>query len=445
MDKKWQEMNSDERRAERFKKWLSPPGVTFNSRKAETSYKQKVQRLIDTIELKTLPDRVPVIVPLGISPAYNAGVDLRTVMYDYRALTRAFKKTIRDFDLDILDIFYFGWPAKVYELLDYKVYNWPGHGLPLDASSYQFIEDEYVKADEYDALLHDAVDYGQRVFLPRLFGAMEPFRENPRLTPYNGLPMGLLASFIRPDIRELYKKLIRAGEELSKLNKITSSCRVFALKSGFPILRSGFATAPFDRLGDSLRGTKGIAVDMYRRPEKILEFMDMVTPEIIASAVAAVNRSECPIVSIPLHKGQDNYMSQSQFEKFYWPPLKKVIEGLAAEGIVALVGAEGKFGSRLDYVKEVPKGTTIWWFEETDMEEAQKALHGTACIAGNVPGSLLAFGTPQEVKDYCRRTIEGAGRDGGLILHGTQSMQPIDPANFQAMLDAAREYGHYTR
>lgn len=443
MDKKWDEMSSEERRAERFKKWLSPPGVTFKSRKAEGAYKQKVQRLIDVIELKTPPDRVPAILPLGISPAYNAGFDLRTVMYDYRALAESFRKTIRDFDLDVLDIFYFGWPAKVYELLDYKVYNWPGHGLPPDASSYQFIEDEYLKAGEYDALLHDGVDYGQRVFLPRMFGAMEPLQANPRLTPYNGLPMGFVASFTRPDIRELYKKLIRAGEELVKLNKVTGKCRLSALRSGFPVLRSGFATAPFDRLGDSLRGTKGISVDLYRRPEQILEFMDMVTPQIVASAVAAVNRSECPIVSIPLHKGQDTYMSQSQFEKFYWPPLKKVIEGLAAEGIVALVGAEGKFGSRLDYVKEVPKGSTIWWFEETDMAEAKKALQGIACIAGNVPGSLLAFGTPRDVKEYCRRTIETAGQGGGLILHGTQSMQPINPANFQAMLDAAREYGRY--
>jgi uroporphyrinogen-III decarboxylase len=273
--------------------------------------------------------------------------------------------------------------------------------------------------------------------------AMEPFKSLSAYTPYSGLPMGYLMSFTRPDIRKLYKTLLDAGKELTKLNKVTHSCRLAAIKAGFPILRSGYATAPFDLLGDSLRGTRGIMIDLYRQPEKILEAMEVITPHIIASGVAAANRSECPIISIPLHKGQDSFMSKEQFEKYYWPPLRNVITGLANEGIVSLVGAEGRYGSRLEPIKDMPKGTTIWWFEETNMADAKKALRGIACIAGNVPASLLTTGTPQDVKEYCRKTIEEAGDGGGLILDGTQSMQNCNPENFQAMLDAAKDYGVY--
>ena len=36
----------------------------------------------------------------------------------------------------------------------------------------------------------------------------------------------------------------------------------------------------------------------------------------------------------PLHKGADGFMSQDQFEKFYWPTLKAFMEGLNEAGLV---------------------------------------------------------------------------------------------------------------
>jgi hypothetical protein len=42
-------------------------------------------------------------------------------------------------------------------------------GLSEKAFSYQFVEGEYVKADEYDEL-RIRVEFGQKFFLPRIFG-----------------------------------------------------------------------------------------------------------------------------------------------------------------------------------------------------------------------------------------------------------------------------------
>jgi hypothetical protein len=39
---------------------------------------------------------------------------------------------------------------------------------------------------------------------------------------------------------------------------------------GYPSLARGFGSAPFDVLGDSLRGTRGIMRDLYRHPDKII-------------------------------------------------------------------------------------------------------------------------------------------------------------------------------
>ena len=48
--------------------------------------------------------------------------------------------------------------------------------------------------------------------------------------------------------------------------------------------------------------------------------------------------------------------------------------------------------------------------------EAKEILGSIVCIKGNVPNSLLVTGTPQEVRDYCKKLIDVVGKDGGLIV-----------------------------
>ena len=87
-EKQWSEMTPEEKREERFRKWLEAPDVEFNSPEAKKAYQERVTRLIKVIKLQE-PDRVPVMLPAGNFPAYYAGVTLQTVMYDYDELLRA--------------------------------------------------------------------------------------------------------------------------------------------------------------------------------------------------------------------------------------------------------------------------------------------------------------------------------------------------------------------
>ena len=86
MEKEWSELSLEEKRAERFNRWLSPKGVNFNSPEAEELYKKNVTRLIDVITLKE-PDRVPVIANAGHIPARYSG---RAMAHDYRRKAMGF-------------------------------------------------------------------------------------------------------------------------------------------------------------------------------------------------------------------------------------------------------------------------------------------------------------------------------------------------------------------
>ena len=146
-DNRWADLSPEERREERFRRWLSPPDVTFSSSEAEKGYKARVTRFIKAIKLEE-PDRVPVMLPAGFYPAYYAGGTLKTVMYDYDELKRAWLKFANDFDLDTFAGPGLVLPGKMLDNIDYKIHYWPGHGLADDAALCQFVEGEYMLPEE---------------------------------------------------------------------------------------------------------------------------------------------------------------------------------------------------------------------------------------------------------------------------------------------------------
>ncbi len=439
--KNWADMTWQERREERFKQWLSPE-IKFTSPEAGRLYRERVTRFTKAIKLEE-PDRVPVITPVQYFPAVYAGTSMKKVMNDYDELKRAWMKFLRDFPE--MDCFFppnLVFPAKVLDMIDYRIQKWPGHGLPDNATSHQYIEGEYMPVEEYDLLINDPADYLQRYFLPRSVGALEAFRKMSPLTPFVAIPVGYVAQFADPQIRQAYETLFAAAQETMKWAAAVGEVSQAALSAGFPNVWGGMSQAPFDMVGDFFRGTRGIMMDMFKRPEKLHEAMARLTPVAISEGIASGNASACPIVFIPLHKGTGGFMSNKQFAEFYWPTLKEVMMGLVNEGLVPMPFAEGDYEPRLDIIKDMPRSSTIWFFEHMDMAKAKKIL-GHTCIAGNVPVSVMCTGKPEEVKERCRKLIEICAPGSGYILTAGAYMDIGNPDNIRAMMAAAKEYGKY--
>jgi hypothetical protein len=444
MDKKWSEMTPDEKLEERFKPWLAPADISFTSPQAAKSYRERAMRMKNALTLKQ-PDRVPVILPAGNFPAYYAGLDLKKVMYNYDELRRVWTRFMQDFgqDMDSFNGPGLTYPGKVLEIMDYKLYKWPGHGLGDSVNTYQFVEGEYMKADEYDAMIKDPGDFMLRTILPRQFGALKALT---RLAPYTavyGRPLQIVAPFAYSEVRQAYQAFIKAGEEWELWQRAVGAFMKEAASAGFAALRGSMATAPFDIVGDSLRGTQGIILDMYRQPQKLLQALEAITPIMTGQIISSTNALGGFIVTFPLHKGDDTFMSDKQFETFYWPTLKQTILALRNEGIMSFLFAEGKFMRRLEAIKDLPRGWTVWQFDQTDMAKAKAVVGGNSCIVGNIPASLMCTGTTQAVKEYCRKLIESCAGGGGYILAGGAQATEASPQNFRAMMAAAREYGVY--
>lgn len=445
MTDKWTDLRSEEKQEKIFRTWFSPPGITFESPEAEKAYHDRITRVRDAIQLK-VPDRVPVHISGGFFPAYYAGITPETAMYDYGKLGMAWKNFVLDFQPDVYAGSATALPGKAFEILDYRLYLWPGHGTPPN-TPYQCIEAEHMMAEEYDALIQDPSDFLMRVYLPRIFGVLKPFQQLLPLTntveiPFVGpYPM----RYGMPEVRFAFEALLAAGQEALEWREVVAACDKALNEAGFPILTGGSTKAPFDMLGDTLRGTKGIIMDMYRQPDKVLEALEKLTPLMIRMGIESTQASGRPLVVIPLHKGADGFMSDEQYQRFYWPTLRKIIIGLITEGLVPFIFAEGGYNTRLEIVKDIPPGKTLWLFDDTDMTKAKKVLGDTACIAGNVPISLLATGRLDEVKTYCKKLIGVAGKDGGFIMASGAVIDHAKPENLRMMIEFTKEYGIYSR
>jgi uroporphyrinogen-III decarboxylase len=411
---------------------------------AEELYREREKRVYEAVQLKE-PDRVPFLSMFHFFPAKYAGISFEQVMYDYEKMADAAKRVILDFDLDMyFNPFSLVAYGPMMEILDFKQVKWPGHGVASDRA-FQFVEAEYMTENEYDAFLSDPSDYMLRTYFPRVSGVLEPLKAlHGMLELYYFRVLTGPAALAAPEVAGALEALQKAGAEAAKM---TTKMREFLHEMtdlGFPGQTGGVAYAPFDYIGDFFRGTRGIMLDMYRNPDKLIAAMEKVLPVLVRSATTSAKRAGVPGIFIPLHKGHHGLMSLEQFNTFFWPTLKELMLALIDEDLIPCPLFEGDYTSRLDVIKDIPKGKAVYWFEQTDVFKAKEVLGDRICIRGNVPAPLLCIGTPQEVRDYCKKLIDIVGKGGGFIMDGGIGIpDEAKIENVKAMADFTREYGVY--
>jgi uroporphyrinogen-III decarboxylase len=444
MAKEWSQMTPAEKRADLCDKWLNPPGAKFASPQAEKDYKGRVQRFLDAFNKKK-PDRVPCFPMQGFFAAYYSGITPYDVMYDYQKADEAFTKMIVETAPDAHSSILGAPPGVVYDLLDYKLYSWPGHGVPKTAS-YQAREGEYMKASEYDDLIADPTNFFLTQWMPRVMGKLAPLASLSAFTNmtemYGSFTAASFVPFGTPPVQEALKAMMKAGEEALKWIMVVGGYGAKMTSLGFPGFFGGGCKAPFDTIGDTLRGTKGMILDMYRNPKQLVRACEQFVPIMVKMGASAARQNNCPVVFLPLHKGADGFMNDKQFREYYWPTLLAVFEGLIKEGCIPFPWAEGGYDSRLDVIKDSPD-EIFWGFDKVDIARATKLIGAKHSIGGAFPISVLSVGTKSEIEAEVKREIDIMGKDGGYIMMTSATMEETSGPNVKAMIDACKKYGVY--
>jgi uroporphyrinogen-III decarboxylase len=304
-----------------------------------------------------------------------------------------------------------------------------------------------MKADEYDAVLDNPEDYVFRTYIPRVYRKLEAFTQLPPLMSLLS-SIGATADFVAPKVAAAFETFFKAGREVAKTTALVDAFEKEMAGLGFPSSGGAGTSAPFDRVSDFLRGMRGSMLDMYRQPDKLLRLLqaeEKLLLQQIETTASKVKKGGNPRLFIPLHRGADGFMSPKQFEVYYWPGLKKVILALVDAGLTPFIFFEGSYTERLEYLRELPRGKVVAWFDKTDMFKAKEVLGDTVCIMGNMPSSMLSVGTPQEVKDYSKKLIDVVGAGGGFIMSGGTGIADAKPELVKSWIEYTKEYGVYRR
>jgi uroporphyrinogen-III decarboxylase len=181
---------------------------------------------------------------------------------------------------------------------------------------------------------------------------------------------------------------------------------------------------------------------MYRVPDKLLAAIELLTEMQLNTLISDAKNCGNPRVPLWLHRGAASFMSNEQFEKFYWPSLRKLMIGLVDAGLTPIPYFQGDYTPRLPYLAELPKGKIPFHFDVIDRKEARAQIGGLNCFWGNVSATLLITGTPKQVREDVIDLIDHFGDTGGLIIDGAATIpDEAKPENVEAMTAAVLEYG----
>ena len=393
----------------------------------EQLYQERLTRYVKAMRNEK-PDRVPIRPFVAEFTAKYAGYTIQEVTHDYQKAFDAARKCAADFDWDaIVPNMVYVWTGLV-KAIGIKYYACPGIEVPPD-TPFQYLEppedDAHMRPEEYDELIADPTGFLYNVWLPRV--TSEVARRGEPVTYRNNL------SFVRGGMAML-SYFNAFGTQIDRMRR----------ESGTPSALCGILKAPFDIIADKLRGYKGLCMDMFRQPQKVLAACEALTPHLLHVAASGADPARKLPVGLWMHRGCVPFLSPGQFERFYWPTLKQIIEGLWAKGIQTLFYAEGEWNANLKYIAQLPDQSIIYHVDRGDIFEIHRAVGHKFCLSGGIPNDLLAFGKPADVREYCKKVLDGVARDGGYIMDASAIMQDdTQVENVRAMTEATREYGAY--
>jgi hypothetical protein len=368
-----------------------------------------------------------------------AGFSNKDAMLDHTQRYGALKDIVLRFDFDIA-LQSGVYPAQWYSILGAKHYKWPGGGLP-DDKTFQFIEKEYLLAEEYDQFLANPNDFTMRVLWPRMTDSLKPLADLPPFYSIGPDPAFLGPAFAFEENLAVLETLKKLGE--ASMASIQAEADYFAEveELGYPVSYGANFTPPFDLVADFLRGLRGTMVDMYRVPDKLLAAVELYVEPQIKAAIEWAEAVGNPRIFFWLHKGAAGFMSDEHFQKFYWPSLRKIVLALIEADLTPILHVQGDYTPRLPYLAELPRGKVPIHYDRVDRQQALRIMGDRQCFWGDISSALLATGTAEQVKDDVRDLIDMFGPMGGLIVDGSVGIpDEAKPENVDAMVEAVHHY-----
>lgn len=393
-----------------------------NNMSKEKLFQERTERLSKAFKHE-IPDRVPIAMLIQSWAGHYAGHNMVDIGYDYQKLRESFLKVADDFEeIDALPPPIGVRPGNLYAAIQSREFSYyDAEGKPY--ASVQHIEASNVMTeDEYPELIADPFKFIIEKQLPRRFGAFDkPVTE--RALAYGQATI-------------VYKNYTQGA--------VAKQVQQLAVEKGMPSLFKGSTEMPMDLLMDYFRGFKGISVDIKRHKNEVIEACEALYPLMIKRAIHNLKPGIFPGIFIPLHI--PTYLRPKDFETFYWPTFKKMVDTMVENDCTPVLFMEGFWEPYYDFINELPKKKVVGLVESGDFKKMKSAIGDTVCIMGGMPVDVLNYSTKAEAVKYAEQLIDDMAPGGGYIFALDKALiapNDANPENLKAVLQAVVKHGQY--
>ena len=394
----------------------------------ESKYEKKLARLARTYANEKA-DRVPLRPFAAEFCAQYAGKTCQEVTHDYRQAFEAVMKICSENDFDAFV------PNQVHlwsgltQALGVNYYAVPGLDIKPNVG-FQYLEppeeQAFMRDDEYDELIDDPTAFLYNKWFPRVTKSIGRLDKDGSMYENNfSLVKGAMA---------LWEYRLMGARHVQNMRDKTQTPPPFC----------GTFKAPFDIIGDKMRGYLGLTMDMYEQPDKVLKACEALMPYLCNVSLRLSDPDSNLPIAFWLHRGCKPFVSEGVFESHYWSTAKPIIEEFYRHKKQTLFYAEGAWHCHFDEIKKLPEKSIIYHADKDDIFEANKALGDKFCLSGGIPNTLLSFGKREDVAEFCKRVISEVAGDGGYLMDASAIMQnDTKVENFMEMMRVCREFGVY--
>ncbi len=365
------------------------------------------------------PDRVPHASMFQLWQVHDAGYKLSEAMSDYAVMEKVTREHQEKYNFDMLVNTGVRNPYLVYKALGSQRYI-----IDDEKGSINYKDVYYC---EHDELPEFAQDYWKFLWEKGMI----------RKFPWWGEDIPL---------SRIQKAVDARADFFGYAGRIN---RILEQEYGLPgfVAPNPFIMISFESVLNYIRGIRGASIDMRKEPAKLdalIETMDRMffypALEALKKAPDGPNENYCFDLGTTL-LGQ-NMVNIKQWEKYYWPYLKQILDVAQEKKMTFSLFSQGKLDRFTDYLSSYPKGVISLMLEEDDVFEMRKKLPNCA-IMGGMSNLLLGSGTKKQCVDLAKRLIDELGADGGYIMTQTKIgtfRNDGNAENLKAVCDFVREY-----
>ena len=183
--------------------------------------------------------------------------------------------------------------------------------------------------------------------------------------------------------------------------------------------------------------------DLYRMPDKVQAAMDVVLAEQLAQIKAAPRPMGIGGTWLGGWRAASALISPKLWNRFVWPYCLKLVDALVAAGVTPVLHWDQDWTRDLVRLQELPaKKCVLNPDGMTDLHKFKELVGDRMAVMGDVPATLFAAGTPEDICNYVRDLVRLFGSTGLILCPGCDAPINTRPENMEAFVAASREYGN---